>query len=262
MRVARSWSLPAATVLGLLVSLAGGTSARADDPAPDSRAARLIRRGDEAFERSRNPREAWGAEGLYREALASSPDSYEVHWRLARVYSWIAEMEQDTGGNPAVGRKGYDAAFRAIQLNPKRVEGYYWSALCVGEWGKGLGILHAINEGISQKFQRYLDLAMKVDASYEDGGADRVLGFYYRIIPWPLRDYDRSIEHFKKSLEYSPRHPRTLLYYAETLLAVDRRAEAIQELLVCNSIGNREGSPRVNRHYLWRCRKLFKESTR
>jgi tetratricopeptide (TPR) repeat protein len=252
----------ALVAIAALLSGAGATRprpCRAEECRGDTAAARLIEKGEQAFQQSFTVRKTWTSIALFLQALERSPDCYEALWRLARSYAWISELEFDRGGNAALGKKGYDAAFRAIQLDPRRVEGYFWSAVCVGEYGRGMGLWRAFREGIGTKFRRYLDFAMRIDRAYEDGGADRMLGYYYNIIPWPLRDKRKSFEHFRRSLEYSPRHPRTLLFFARVLVEEGRRAEAVEKLEVCASVSPSEGSPLINQKYLWQCRRLLEQ---
>jgi tetratricopeptide (TPR) repeat protein len=250
------------TAGGGLAILLGASSAWSEPCVGAPAASRLVEQGDRLFEKSYSVRLAWQSVWMYQQAVKLAPACFEAHWRLARGYSWIAEQEQDTGGNPGLGKKGYEVALRAIQLDPRRVEGHYWSALCIGEYGKGLGVLRAIRQGIHGKFKRHLDAAQRIDRSYDHGGVDRVYAAYYRMVPWPLRDKRESIQRYERSLRYSPRHPRTLLYLADGLTADGRKAEAIARLKLCAAIGEQEGSPRLNRHYLWRCRKRLAELTR
>jgi hypothetical protein len=234
-------------------------AARGELCAGSGAASRLLERGDALFHQSRTVQQAWQVVWSVEQALKLAPGCFEAAWRLARAYSWIAELEQDKGGNPSAGKKGHEAALRALALGPRRVEGHYWAALCVGEHGHGLGVLRAIRQGIHGKFKRHLQDAQQLGPAYDDGGVDRVLAIYYRTVPWPLRSKKKSYDHFERSLRHSPRHPRTLLHLADALAADGRRAEAVERLKTCASIGEQEGSPRLNRHYLWRCRKRLKD---
>jgi tetratricopeptide (TPR) repeat protein len=258
---ARARRVACALALGVLASVPAEPGASAEECKGTTASAELIRKGDALLEASSTTKQAWAVVWFYRQALERSPDCFEAQWKLARAYMWVAELDEEKGGNPSAGKLGYDAAFRSIQLDPKRVEGYFWAALCVGEHGRGLGILRAINQGIGAKFRRYLDFAMGIDRAYEWGGVDRVLGCYYNTLPWPLRDNKKSVEHFERALRYSPRHPRTLYYMAKVLLSIGRREEARTRLKVCVSLRPDEGSARLIRHYLVRCRGLLGEAS-
>jgi tetratricopeptide (TPR) repeat protein len=249
-------------VLLATLALLCPASGRAEPCPGNARASRLVERGDALFARSSTPRQAWQAIWMVEQALKAAPACYEASWRRARGYAWVFELDQDRGGNPAAGQRSHEAGLHAIQLNPRRVEGHYWAALGIGEHGRGMGVLRAIRQGVHGTFKRHLEAAQRIDRAYDDGGVDRVLAIYYRAIPWPLRDRKRSLEHFERSLRYSPRHPRTLLYLADALAADGRRDEAIARLRLCASIRDGEGSPRINRHYLWRCRRRLQELAR
>lgn len=225
-------------------------AARAPDP---GRTAALIRRGDEHSRGSRADRAMWRAIGYYRQALKRTPDSHAAHWRLARAFARMGTRSGDKGVCRNLGQQGYRHARQAIRLRPRRVEGHYWAALCAGAWGKGLGALSALRNGIAGKLERHLDDALRIDPRYEHGGPHRVYGMYYLRLPWPLRDRGKAITHLLRAARMGSRQPVSLLALARALVDEGRRGEAIPFLRRC--AGDR-ASPRGARG---RCAELLAE---
>ncbi|MCJ7682253.1 MAG: TRAP transporter TatT component family protein [Candidatus Aminicenantes bacterium] len=76
-----------------------------------------------------------------------------------------------------------------------------------------------------------LNKVIDLDRSFEDGGADRVMGrVYFKLPGFAGGSKDKSIEHLEKSLEYGPDDPVSLLYYAETLLSMKEKDKARAQL--------------------------------
>ncbi len=45
------------------------------------------------------------------------------------------------------GKDGWDIAEHAIAVNPNDVAGYYWAAVCMGNYALGLGVVKALSQG-------------------------------------------------------------------------------------------------------------------
>jgi hypothetical protein len=70
-----------------------------------------------------------------------------------------------------------------------------------------------------------------MDPSFDDGGADRVLGRVYHELPgFAGGSKKKSLDHLLKSREMGPRVGLTRIYLADTYLSMDEIEKARQEL--------------------------------
>lgn len=196
--------------------------------------------------------------GFYKEALKKDPNHYETLWRLARAFTALATASRDRAVNRDLGWQGYHYGLRAIAQKPGRVEGHFWAALCIGAYGKGLGALSAIRQGIVAKLKKHLNAAMRINRSYQHGGADRVYAIYYHRLPWPMRDNKKSLDHFRKSLTYDRDHTLTHFHMAKVLAAEGHQREAKNHLKVCIQSRDERKSHWVRRSHS-RCKSLLKQ---
>jgi TRAP transporter T-component len=72
---------------------------------------------------------------------------------------------------------------------------------------------------------------LRIDPTYQQGSADRALGRWYFKVPGLFGGSNRqSVEHLQRSLTYNPNSTVSHYFLAETLLDMDRAAEARTEL--------------------------------
>jgi tetratricopeptide (TPR) repeat protein len=217
--------LAVALAVGAGASLGGSTgtgTAAASAPIPA-----LLARADDLYRR-RDDKTAWHEEQRLVQALiARAPGDYGVLWRAARFYFWAS----DDPGVPKEqrsrwGKDGWDLAEKAIAVNPNDVAGYYWAALCMGNYAVGLGVVKALSQGMEGKFRERLSHAQALNAGYELGAAETAWGRFYDKLPWPKRDRKKAEEHLRKAIEMNPYALRARVYLASTYLDTDRAAEA------------------------------------
>jgi hypothetical protein len=76
-----------------------------------------------------------------------------------------------------------------------------------------------------------LETVRRLDPAFQQGSADRALGRWYHKVPRLFGGSDRlSEEHLRRSLKYDPNSTASHYFLAETLLDMDRDAEAREEL--------------------------------
>ena len=202
--------------------------APAAEPAPTAPTLpALLARIDELHKR-RDDRSAWTEEQhLVQATLARAPQDYGVLWRAARYYFWLSD---DPGLNNEQrskwGKEGWDIAERAIAANSGDVAGYYFAAVCMGNYALGLGIMKALSIGLEGKFRDRLGQAERLNLRYEHGAIDTAWGRFYEKLPWPKRDRKKAEEHFRRALQIAPANLRARVYLAETWLNEDRPQEA------------------------------------
>ena len=219
----------------------------------------LIKQADELYLKRSTDKITRQMIGLLKKAHELDSKGFEVNWRLARGYFWLCDNTEDGATDKTLGWKGLHFARAAILADKKRVEGHYFAALCIGEYSKGLGIITALRKGIEGKFRGYLDRAMRINRSYEDGGADRAYGNFWHVLPWPKKDNEKSLKSFKKALSYNTTLPRTHFYMARVYLDEDDKAAAKRHINKCLSVDPKKGDKMDNYRYQWHCKKFKKE---
>jgi tetratricopeptide (TPR) repeat protein len=198
--------------------------AAAPEPPP---LAQVLARLDELHKR-RDERAAWSEyQRLVQSVLARGQHDYGALWRAARFYFWASDDPGVTNEQRSKwGKDGWDIAERAIALNPNDVAGYYYAAVCMGNYALGLGIVTALRKGLEGKFKDRLAHAEKLNARYEAGAIDTAWGRFYEKLPWPKRDRDKAAEHLRRAMQIGPNNLRARVYLAETLLNEDKVQDA------------------------------------
>jgi tetratricopeptide (TPR) repeat protein len=168
------------------------------------------------------------AADLWAQQLQREPKHFEAAWKLSRARYWL-------GGHAAQNERrkflesGIDAGRVAIALAPARPEGHFWTAANMG----GLAESFGLRQGLKYRgdIRDALLTVLKLDPAYQHGSADRALGRWYYKVPGLFGgSKKKSEEHLRKSLGYQPASIASRYFLAETLLDMDRRAEAIAEL--------------------------------
>jgi tetratricopeptide (TPR) repeat protein len=216
----------------LLVGAGAGSAGApgAATPAPNAATApvpTLLARMDD-LHRRRDDKAAWHEEQrLVQALLARAPGEYGVLWRAARFYFWASDdpgVSRDQRSR--WGKDGWDIAERAIALNPNDVAGPYWSALCMGNYALGLGVVKALSQGMEGKFRDRLTRAQALNPAYEAGGIETAWGRFYDKLPWPKRDRKKAEEHLRKAIDLNPAALRARVYLAGSYIDTDRAVEA------------------------------------
>ena len=160
--------------------------------------------------------------------LHANAGDFEAAWKLARARYWLgghaAENERKTflEGGIAAGRA-------AVALQPKRAEGHFWIAANMGALAESFGL----RQGLKYRgdIRDGLMTALRLDPGFQQGSADRALGRWYLKVPGLFGgSKKKSEEHLRKSLTYNANSIASRFFLAETLLEMDRKAEAIAEL--------------------------------
>jgi len=160
--------------------------------------------------------------------LQASGGDFEAAWKLARARYWLG------GHGPEKERKaflegGIASARTAIALQPNRPEGHFWLAANMG----GLAESFGLRQGLKYRgdIKNELMAVLRLDAGFQQGSADRALGRWYYMVPGLFGgSRKKSEEHLRKSLTYNPNSIVSRFFLAETLLEMDRKADAIAEL--------------------------------
>ncbi|MCE9667229.1 hypothetical protein LY474_05315 [Myxococcus stipitatus] len=173
-------------------------------------------------------------EAALKQALAATPDDFELVWRQARLLQWQADGAVSNDKlKKVLGRQTWDAAEKAVKLAPERVEGHYFAATGIGAYSQAVGVMKALGEGLEGKFNERIDAALRIDPDFSMGAPLLVKGRYFYELPWPKRDLKKSAEYYEKVIKKHPQMLRARYFLAETLLKDDKAKqahEAIQQV--------------------------------
>jgi hypothetical protein len=168
------------------------------------------------------------AADLWEAQLKSNPHEFDAAWKLARAYYWLG------GHGPLDQRRtdlerGITAAEQAIMLEKDRPEGHFWKAANMGALAESFGV----RQGLKYRgaIKESLETVLRIAPSFQQGSADRALGRWYFKVPALFGGSKAKSEaHLRKSLTYDANSQASRFFLAETLFAMDRDAEATDEL--------------------------------
>lgn len=165
---------------------------------------------------------------IWAERLRANPRDFDAAWKLARADYWLG------GHAPAPERKGFleagvDAGRSAAAMEPAKPEGHFWMAANMGALAESFGL----RQGLKYRgaIRDALLEVLRTDPAFQQGSADRALGRWYFKVPGLFGgDRRKAEEHLRRSLTYNADSISSRFFLAETLLAMDRKAEAIAQL--------------------------------
>jgi tetratricopeptide (TPR) repeat protein len=184
----------------------------------------------DALYRNRETREsAVRAADIWATRLADNPKDFESAWKLARAQYWLGTNGLPQDQRRAALEAGIAAAQKAIAIDSQQPEGHFWMAANMGALAESFGI----RQGLKYRgdIRDGLMTVLRLDAGFQQGSADRALGRWYLKVPGLFGgSKKKSEEHLRRSLTYNPNSIASRFFLAETLLEMDRKADAIGEL--------------------------------
>ncbi len=208
-------------ILVLYIAVIGATAAPPQAAAASANA-------DALYAARENLASARQAAAIWADRLRRDPRDYEAAWKLARAQYWLgghAPQEE----RKALLEEGIRAGRAAVAVAPGRPEGHFWIAANMGALAESFGL----RQGLRYRgaIRDELLIVLKLDPAFQQGSADRALGRWYFKVPALFGGSKRkSEEHLRRSLTYNPNSSSSLFFLAETLIALDRKAEAKREL--------------------------------
>jgi len=154
---------------------------------------------------------------------------FEAAWKLARVDYWIGGHARAEQARRGALDRGVAAATRAVELEPKRPEGYFWRAANIGTIAEAFGTMQGLKD--RGRIKSDLEAVRAMDAGWQQGSADRALGRWYAKVPGLFGGSAREAEaHYRASLKYNANSTASLFFLAELLIEHKREPEARQLL--------------------------------
>jgi len=189
----------------------------------------LIAQGDVLFDQRGDLAKAKEALAKYREALAQGEDKYEAYWKMARVEYWIGDRTTDNNEKKTIFGQGIEDAKKAVELAPTKADGHFWLGVNYGSYGEAKGVLKSLS--LVGPIKAEMGAVLRIDAGYENGGANRVLGrVYYKLPGFVGGSNKKSLLNLLRSKQLGPKDGLTRIYLAETYLALDEVEKAREEL--------------------------------
>jgi tetratricopeptide (TPR) repeat protein len=222
-----------ARFLGCILAVAVSVGALpAATPVEPSSPAELVQQGDAMFamgqlENIKN------AAVLFGRAFAADPQSYEAAWKAARSYREYCQLAKEEGNakwqeiGKEYGKKAMEYGDKAINLQPKGIEGHFWYGCSVGNYSDGVSVLTALREGLKNKTQEALEKSYQIDKNYREGGPIKALGRFWFVLPWPLADKSKALQLLSEFNKSYPDDPEGQVFLAEVLLDQKKKAEAL-----------------------------------
>jgi hypothetical protein len=185
-------------------------TANAQSPAdPDA----LYRRRDEPG-RAAEAAEIWAARG----------QDFEAAWKLARACYWVGTQGTEAGRRAALER-GVAAGERAATITPARPEGHFWLAANMGALAESFGSMQGLR--YRGRIKEALERVLAIDPAWQQGSADRALGWWYHRVPRLFGGCEARAEtHLRQALTYNEASTATLYFLGEVLLERGKRTDA------------------------------------
>ena len=187
--------------------------------------------------------------GKYNEALSkldkllvSNPDDVEVLWRVGRAHFDIADQTDDEEIHKKHFYPGFEAAKKALELNPDSAPANHWYAVLIGK----IGMLEGTKQKIINSYdvQKYALRAIELDPTYD--GTYHVMGrWHYELanLSWverkvaglvystpPEGTFEEAAEYFNKAIQAKPDEVRHYLWLAKAQIEMDKTSDARKTL--------------------------------
>lgn len=205
-------------LLALVVWLAAGVgsaSAGVQDAAKDP---------DRLYADRERLESALDAAAVWDARLKKDPKDFEAAWKLARACYWIGTQGAADGRRRALER-GLAAGEQAARIDAARPEGHFWQAANMGALAESFGMTQGLR--YRGRIKASLERVLKIDPGWQQGSADRALGWWYHRVPGLFGGSEERAEmHLRRALGYNPQSTATLYFLAEVLLERDKADDA------------------------------------
>jgi len=187
-----------------------------------------VRRADDYYLGRQNLGNLHRGLQFLRERVAKEPADYEAWWRIAKFVSYLARHTPDDDKLKVL-PEGVAAGRRAVALAPTRVEGHFWLGANLGLTAEEENFLRGIS--LIDNIRREMEIVNQIGPDYEQASGLRTLARVdFRAPFFKGGNKRRSVDLLEKCLTRYPDNSLTMLYLAESYLAVGLRDEARKKL--------------------------------
>ena len=157
-------------------------------------------------------------------ARAKAGTDFDATWKLAKACYWLGTHGAEPSRRAALER-GVAAGEQAAKLQPSRPEGHFWGAANMGALAESFGLSQGLK--YRGRIKDALSRVLAINPAWEQGSADRALGWWYHRVPGLFGGSDaKAEEHLRKALAYNPQSTATLYFLGEVLLERGKKADA------------------------------------
>jgi len=179
----------------------------------------LITQADTIYEEMTTMEQAQEVLKLYQKAMGIAENRYEAFWKIARIQYYIGSHTKSKKDKKTIFSQAVYYTNKAVDLEPEKPDGYFWRGVNNGKFGEVKGVLKSLS--LVKPIKKDMNKVLELDASYEDGGADRVLGRVFFKVPGIAGgSKKKSRTHLLKSKELGPDDAMTRVYLGETLMGL------------------------------------------
>ncbi len=189
----------------------------------------IIKTADSYYQQRGDVQNARLAFKEYKLILQLEPDHYEALWKAAKSAFYLCEALASKKEKKIIVKEGVRFAKNAVKVKPNEVEGHFWLGVLHTKYGELYGVLKALF--LIKPAKREMRKVLKLDDSYELGGAYVVLGRIYSQVPGLFGGSNKKARaHFEKVKQRFPGNSLNLFFMAETYWDLKDRKKAIQTL--------------------------------
>ena len=191
------------------------------------------------------------------ELSAEFPEDVEILWRLAQVHFDIADQTEDEKVHKAHFYPGFEAAKRAVEIDPNSARANHWYATLIGK----IGMLEGTKQKIinSYEVEKYGLKAIELDPTY-DGSLHLMGRWHYELadLSWiertvakivyetpPKASFEESVEFYKRAIEAKSDEIRHYLWIGKALIKLKDKEEAKKYLLTATEMTPLDDSDRL-----------------
>ena len=177
----------------------------------------LIKKIDHNYSSAESMADLYTLEKLVKDSIKTFPGSDGLFWRLGRTYFKLGKKSSTKSEKIHYFSLCMAQTGKALKINYKSANGYFFNGLCNGTLGETQGIWSSL--GIIEPFKKDMETTISLDPAVEQGGPHRALGNLYLKLPYILGgNLDRSIRHFRKSIQLGSKFGENYLGLAEAYI--------------------------------------------
>ena len=185
----------------------------------------LLGEADGIFDKRETAGKAKEAIKMYEDILAFDPNYADTYWKIARAYYWIGNQKSGDSDRLKAYKNGIHFAKLGIEKDADSVGCHFWLAVSYGKYGEVKGIMQSLQ--LIDPMKAELKTVIKLDDSYWDGGAYRVLGrLYFKLPGVKGGSNEKAIEHLNKAIKKGPKNLMNHRFLAEVYIDEGRKDEA------------------------------------
>lgn len=210
---------------------------------------------DALFTFGENPERDKQSLMVVERALGNEGSNYQWLWRAARLYYYVGD-EAGKGEKLGLFQKGIDAGQRAVALQSTAVEGHFWLAANYGGYSEQTGMLKALQT--VKKIRAEMELVLKLNDRYQDGGAYLALGEMDRELPRIVGgSLSRAITRLEQGVKVAPQNLELKLSLGQAYQESGRKEDARRQFQEITNHSITPSRARTERDVQEKARKLL-----